>query len=94
MSSITVVVIHRSTHHPRNIRSIYCLTSYKYSPTCRVTKMLAQRKVVLQRKPFAFELFFCLANAGFFTFSLKTRSIVWTSNLCRNVQGPKSQLNL
>jgi len=25
--------------------------------------------VVLQRKPFAFELFFCLANAGFFTFS-------------------------
>ena len=37
--------------------------------------------LVLQRKPFAFELFFCLANAGFFTFSSKTRSIVSTSNL-------------
>jgi len=30
----------------------------------------------LQRKPFAFELFFCLANEGFFTFSSKTPSIV------------------
>ena len=49
--------------------------------------------LVLQRKPFAFELFFCLVNAGFFTFSSKTRSIVPTSNLCRNVQRPKNQLN-
>ena len=32
------------------------------------------RRVVLQRKPFAFEIIFCLANAGFFTFSSKTRS--------------------
>jgi len=48
-------------------------------------------KVVLKRKPFAFELFFCLANAGFFTFSSKTGSIVSTSNLCRNVQRPKNQ---
>jgi len=42
--------------------------------------------LVLQRKPFVFELFFCLANAGFFTFSSKTRSIVSTSNLYWNVQ--------
>ena len=49
--------------------------------------------LVLQRKTFAFELFFCLANAGFFTFSSKTRSIVPTSNLCLNVQRPKNQLN-
>jgi len=49
--------------------------------------------LVLQIKPFAFELFFCLANAGFFTFSSKTRSIIPTSNLCRNIQRPKSQLN-
>jgi len=34
--------------------------------------------LVLQRKPFAFELFFCLAIAGFFTFSSKTCSIVPT----------------
>jgi len=34
--------------------------------------------VVLQRKRFAFELFFCWANAGFFTFSSKTRSMVST----------------
>jgi len=37
--------------------------------------------VVLQRKPFAFELFFGLANAGFFPFNSKTCSIVLTSNL-------------
>ena len=49
--------------------------------------------LVLQRKPFTFELFFCLANAGFFTFSSKTHSIVPTSNLCQNVKRPKNQLN-
>jgi len=49
--------------------------------------------VVLQRKPFAFKLFFCLAKAGFFTFSSKTHSIVSTSNLCRNIQRPNNQLN-
>ena len=49
--------------------------------------------LVLQRKPFAFELFFCWASAGFFTFSSQTRSIVPTSNLCRNIQRPKNQLN-
>jgi len=32
--------------------------------------------IVFQRKRFPFELFFCLANAGFFTFSPKTRSII------------------
>ena len=41
----------------------------------------------------AFEQFFCLANAGFFTFSSKTRTIVPTSNLCRNFQRQKNQLN-
>jgi len=49
--------------------------------------------LVLQSKPFAFELSFCWANAGFFTFSSKTRSIVPTSNLCRNILRPKNQLN-
>ena len=39
--------------------------------------------IVLQRKPFTFELFFCWANADFFTFSSKTRSIVLTSKLQR-----------
>ena len=50
--------------------------------------------LVLQRKPFAFGLLFCLANfwSRFFTFNSKTRSIVPTSNLCRNVQRP-NQLN-
>jgi len=49
--------------------------------------------LIWERKPFAFELFFCLANAGFFTFSSKTCSIVPTSNLCKNDQKPKTQLN-
>ena len=48
---------------------------------------------VLQRNPFAFELFFFWANARFFTFSAKTRSMLPTSNLCRNIKRPKNQLN-
>jgi len=40
------------------------------------------------KKHFAFELFFCWANAGFFTCI-----IVPISNLCRNIQRPKNQLN-
>ena len=51
------------------------------------------KDLVLQRKPFAFELFFCWAKVGFLTFSSKTCSIVPTSNICRNVQRPKKQLN-
>jgi len=31
--------------------------------------MSPSKLIVFQRKPIAFELFFCLANAGFFTFS-------------------------
>ena len=60
-------------------------------PTSLVSKSLNAHycSLVLQRKPFAFELFFCWANAGFFTFSSKTRSMVPTSNLCRNIQRPK-----
>jgi len=50
-------------------------------------------ELVLQKKNFAFELFFCWANAGFFTFSSKTSSIVPISNLCRNIQRPKKQIN-
>jgi len=34
-----------------------------------VDVFLSVISIVLQRKPFAFELFFCWANAGFFTFS-------------------------
>jgi len=49
--------------------------------------------VVLQRKPFAFQLIFFWANSGLFTFSSKTCSIVPTSNLCRNVQRPNNLLN-
>jgi len=60
---------------------------------CIIKLFLNGPPVVLQRKPFAFELIFCLANAGFLTFSSKTRSIFPTSNLCRNVQRPKNQLN-
>ena len=38
-----------------------------------MTTARATHHLVLQRKPFAFELFFCWENAGFFTFSSKTR---------------------
>ena len=48
---------------------------------------------VLRRKPFTFVIFFCSVNAGFFTLSSKTRSMVPTSNLCRNNQRPKNQIN-
>jgi len=51
----------------------------------------ASERLVLQRKPFAFELFFCLANAVFFTFSSNTCSIVPTWNLCWNIQRRKNQ---
>jgi len=59
------------------------------NPQIKYTKVSARliyfcKMLVLQRKPFAFELFFCLANAGFYTFSSKTRSIV---------QRPNNQLN-
>jgi len=47
-----------------------------------ISRALDYDNLVLQRKVFAFELFFCLANAGFFTFSSTTCSIVQTSNLC------------
>ena len=48
----------------------------------RIVTLETWKKIhlVLQRKPFAFELFFSWANAGFFTFSSKTRSMVPTSN--------------
>jgi len=50
--------------------------------------------LVLQRKPFAFGLLFFWANAGFFSFSSITRSIVLTSNPCWNIQRTnKNQLN-
>ena len=45
------------------------------------------------KKPFAFELFFCSANASFFTFSSNTSSIFPTSNLCQIVQRSKNLLN-
>ena len=64
----------------------------KYRPARNFQKC-SYIRLVLQRKPFAFALFFCLANEGFFTFSSKTHSVVPTSNLCRNVQRPKNQFN-
>ena len=70
------------------------ITPENYKPTFILQiSIKSNMNVVLQRKPFAFELFFCLANAGVFIFSSKTHSIVPTSNLCWNVQRPKNQLN-
>jgi len=46
--------------------------------------------ISFSKNPPAFELFFCWANAEFFTFSSNPRSLVPTSNLCRNIQRPKS----
>ena len=63
-----------------------CRLGNFFSPKRLVNPFKLLHLYVLQRKPFAFELFFCLANAGFFIFSSKTRSIVSTSNLYWNVQ--------
>jgi len=82
-TSINDILVDEGTDFVQNTVDDVCM-SYKWQQSL---------SLVLQRKPFAFELCFCLPNAWFFIVSSKTRSIVPTSNLCRNVQRPTNQFN-
>jgi len=43
-------------------------------------------ELVLQRKPFAFELYFCWANAGFFTFTRFSSKTAKSTSTCTTNQ--------